>query len=78
MRLEMLAYLDTLDKGIIALEVVVNELIQAAEVSPDEAAADIMLTIARGHRVRILEMQGQFAALKQDYCNYSERYHRDA
>lgn len=43
--------------------------------APDEAAADIMLTVARGHRVKVLEMQGQFAALKKVY---SERFHREA
>jgi hypothetical protein len=75
MRLEMLTYLNTLHRGIITLEAVVNELIHAAGVSVDGDAADIMLTLARGHRVKILEMQGQFAALKQ---LYSERYHREA
>jgi hypothetical protein len=75
MRLEMLSFLNTLRSGIIALEVVAEELVRAAEASPDEAAADIMLTVACGHRVKILEMQGQFAALKKFY---SERYHREA
>jgi len=70
MRLEMLNYLNTLDRGIVALEVVAAELVRAASVTPDEAA-DIMLPLARRHRVRILEMQGQFAALKEIY---SERY----
>lgn len=70
----MLSYLYTLHSGIIALEVMVDELVRAAEASQDEAA-DIMLTVARSHRVKILEMQGQFAALKKVY---SERYHREA
>lgn len=75
MRLEMLSYLNTLHGGIIALEVVADELVRASGMVSDEAAADIMLTVARGHRVKILEMQGQFAALKEVY---SERYHREA
>jgi hypothetical protein len=74
MRLKLLSYLNALHKGIIALEVMVDELIQAAEMPPNETT-DIMLTIVRDHRVKILEMQGQFAALKKVY---SERYHREA
>jgi len=71
----MLSYLDTLDRGIIAPEALAGELVRAAELARDEAVAGIMLTVARGHRVRILEMHGQFAALKKVY---SERYHREA
>jgi hypothetical protein len=52
----------------------VDELVQAAEMPPD-ATTDIVLAIVRDHRVKILEMQGQFAALKKVY---SERYHREA
>lgn len=75
MRLEMLAYLDTLHKGIVALEVMADELIEAARTSTDPDAADIMVTVARRHRIRVLEMQGQFAALKKVY---SERYHDES
>lgn len=75
MRPAMLSLLNTLDSGIIALEVVADELVRAAEVALDEAAADIMLTVTRGHRGKILEMQGQFAALKK-VC--SERFQREA
>lgn len=75
MRLEMLELLNMLHKGIITLEVLTNALVQEAGAAPDEAAADIMRTLARSHRVKILEMQAQFAALKQVY---SERYYRDA
>lgn len=74
MRLKLLSYLNALHKGIIALEVMVDELVQAAEMSPNETT-DIMLAIVRDHRVKILEMQGQFSALKKVY---SERYHREA
>jgi flagellar motility protein MotE (MotC chaperone) len=75
MRLELLAYLDTVHKGIVTLEVLADELIRAVEEAPDEDAADIMRSLARSDRVKILELEGQFAALKQDY---SERYHREA
>jgi len=34
-----------------------------------------MCTLARSHRDKILEMQGEFAAFKKVY---SERYHRKA
>ncbi|MGX9981765.1 hypothetical protein [Methylobacterium fujisawaense] len=67
MRLEMLELLNTLHKDIVALEMRVAELVQAAEATPDEVAADIMLTVARGDRVKILEMQGRLAALKKGY-----------
>jgi hypothetical protein len=74
MRLEMLSHLNRLQSGMVSLEVMAHELVRAAEVSPADAA-DILLAVARGHRVKILEMQGQFAALKKVY---SERYHREA
>lgn len=74
MRVEMLSDLNRIHSGIISLEVMVHELVRAAEVAPADAA-DILLAFARGDRVKILEMQGQFAALKKVY---SERYHREA
>ncbi|MCJ2021775.1 hypothetical protein MKK84_30925 [Methylobacterium sp. E-065] len=71
----MLAYLKTLHRGVITLGALLNRLIHAVGVSVDGDAADIILALVRGHPVRNLEMQGQFAAFKQ---LYSERYHREA
>ena len=46
MRLEMLAYLNTLHKGIVTLEILADELIRAAEEAPDAIAADLLRSLA--------------------------------
>lgn len=73
MRLELLTRLDALHKDIIASEIMADELAMAAGSPGGELDAGGMLAAARNQRVRILEMQGQFAALKKAY---DERYHR--
>ncbi|XYD07077.1 hypothetical protein R1A27_18145 [Methylobacterium sp. NMS12] len=68
MRQEMLARLNTLEKAIIKLEIRVDELLHEVEVAPDETSTSTMRALARGHRLQVLEMQSQFAVLKQKYA----------
>jgi hypothetical protein len=67
-RLAMLNLLNALDRGAFTLEVMADELAQAAV----EIGDDVMLGIARRHRVKALELRGQFAAMKE---NYTVRFH---
>lgn len=66
--------LSTLNGGAIALEVMADELAHAAEMIGDDPAAEVLLGFARRHRVRALEMRGQFAAMKEEYA---ARYHSE-
>jgi len=72
MRREMLELLNTLASGVIALNTLADDLVQAAATVDDASTADLLRSVARQHRVRALEMQGQFAVLSADYA---ERFH---
>jgi hypothetical protein len=71
-RLAMLNLLNALDRGAFTLEVMADELAQAAVEIGDDVGAEVMLGIARRHRVKALELRGQFAAMKE---NYTVRFH---
>lgn len=72
MRREMLEQLNTLASGIVALNALADKLVEVAAMVDDPAAVEVMRGVARQHRVRALEMQGQFAVLSADYA---ERFH---
>lgn len=72
MRIEMLELLNTLASGVVALNALADDLVQAAASMDDPAAVEVMHGVARQHRVRALEMQGQFAVLRAEYA---ERFH---
>lgn len=72
MRKEMLELLNTLASGVIALNALADDLVQAAAKVNDPTATEVMHGVARQHRVRAMEMQGQFAALSAEYA---ERFH---
>lgn len=71
-RLAMLNLLSILDNGAFTLEVMADELAQAAAEVSNDLGAEVMLGIVRRHRVRALELRGQFAAMKEDYAT---RFH---
>ncbi|MGW5840126.1 hypothetical protein ACWFZ6_19180 [Methylorubrum extorquens] len=68
MRREMLELLNTLASGIIALNTLTNDLVEAAAKVNDPTSFEVMHGVARQHGVRALEMQGQFAVLSADYA----------
>lgn len=72
MRREMLELLNTLASGVIALNALADKLVEAAATVDDPTAVEVMRGVARQHRVRAMEMQGQFAVLSADYA---ERFH---
>ncbi|EHP94208.1 hypothetical protein [Methylorubrum extorquens] len=72
MRREMLELLNTLASGVIALNTLADDLVQAAATVDDASTADLLRSVACQHRVRALEMQGQLAILSTEYA---ERFH---
>lgn len=68
MRREMLELLNALATGVIALNTLADDLVEAAATVDDTDTADLLHGVARQHRVCALEMQGQFAVLSADYA----------
>lgn len=71
-RWAMLNLLNALSSGALALEILTDDLAQVAVEVDDDASAELVLGVLRRHRVRALELQGQYAALSAEY---TARYH---
>ena len=66
---DLLPLIEKLMESIAALEPTVDDLLFAAHQVADPSAAEVLRSVARRHRVKILEMQGQFAALAERYVD---------
>jgi hypothetical protein len=64
----MLELLNTLASGVIGLNALADKLMKVAATVDDPAAVEVMRGVVRQHRVRAMEMQGQFAALSEEYA----------
>ena len=64
----MLKLMDTLSHDIISTEAMANELTGAASVLPDQPEAKAIRDIAVSKRVRVIELQGKLAALREEYA----------
>lgn len=64
----MLELLNTPTPGAIALNALAGALVEAAAKVNAPTPVEVMHCVARQHRVRALEMQGQFAVLSADYA----------
>lgn len=66
-RKAMLDQLKTICNSIFVLEGLADETAQMASEISDRFESDVWREIARGHRVKALELQGQYAALSTEY-----------
>lgn len=75
LREAMLGRMKVLRTNIEASNTIADELMRSANLLDGQPVAQVLRGRAQRRRVKVLEMQGQFAALKKVY---SERYHREA
>ncbi|WP_210249225.1 hypothetical protein [Methylobacterium sp. WL2] len=68
MRKTMLKLMGILSHDIIATEAMANELAGAALALSDQPEAIAIRDIAVSKRVRVIELQGKLAALREDYA----------
>lgn len=69
MRGDLVPVIEKLVHGIAALELMVRDLTFAAHEVAESSAAEVLRGLARRHRVKILEMNGQLAAVADQYVN---------
>lgn len=75
LREAMLGQISAFHANIATLTTAADELVRSANLLDGRPTAVLMRDLARRQRVKVLEMQGQLAALKQAY---TERFHREA
>ncbi|UYW24769.1 hypothetical protein OKC48_15955 [Methylorubrum extorquens] len=66
-RKAMLDQLKTIRNSIFVLGGMADETAQMASEIPDRFESDVWREIARRHRVKAIELQGQYAALSAEY-----------
>lgn len=64
----MLKLMDVLSRDIASTGSMADELTRAAVVLTDQPEAEAIRDIAVGKRVKVLELQGRLAALREDYA----------
>ena len=67
MREDLRPLIETLMEGIPTQERMVRDLLFAAHTAENPLSAEVLRGIARRHRVKILEMRGQLAAVAELY-----------
>ncbi|TNC05220.1 hypothetical protein FF100_36025 [Methylobacterium terricola] len=71
-RFEMLDLMRTIANGLIGVEVMADYMAEVSaelDAAGDKDAANVLRMLARNHRVRFLELQGQLAAASVDYAS---------
>ena len=64
----MLKLIDVLSNDIATTQATADELTRAAAALSDQPEAEAILDIAVRKRVRVLELQGRLAALREEYA----------